>query len=193
MTPKPVHDYLIDVGSDWKDDGVAVECGSWLGASCAALCLGLEKAGYEDIMYCFDRWHSNEEEVGKAVKQGQRIANNQNLRPKFLDNVDAVTDIGIETQRTRISESNWCGRDIEIFLLDAAKSSPRFDRTLDIFGPHWVDGAIVGLMDFYFARKIGRVPNQEEYVEDHADSFELVKEFDGCSVAFFRYTGGIWE
>lgn len=193
MTPTEVHDYLIQVGENWEGDGVAVECGSWLGATCAALCIGLEKADYERSVYCFDRWKSNKEEVGKAVNQGQEICNHQNLRPTFLDNVGSVTDIDIQTQRTKMRHSEWCGEDIDIFLLDAAKSSPQFEQTLDIFGPHWVDGAVVGFMDFYFARKLGRVLNQEHFVQNHSESFERIKTFDGCSCAFFRYLGGVWE
>lgn len=195
MTPESVHKALTGYGAAWSGRGVAVECGSWLGATCAALCLGLEKAGYDRSVYCYDRWKANAEEVEKARAQGQDIEVGQNLAPIFRANVRRATNINIWTNRiAQIHMATWHDRlPIEIFLLDAAKSSPGFERTLDVFGPYWVPGAVVGLLDFYFARKMGRRPNQEQFVEAHGDAFELIQDFDGCSSAFFRYRGGLWS
>lgn len=193
MTPREVHDALTEYGMAWTGAGVAVECGAWLGATCAALCMGLERAGYKKPMWLFDGWKANSEEVRKASEQGQYIHIGQNLEPICRTNVGRVSTIPLICRRGAIQVARWWGQPIEIFVLDAAKSSPAFDRTLNTFGPSWIPGVtVVGLLDFYYARKIGREPNQERWIAEHADSFTLLRKFSNCSCAFFRYDGGVW-
>lgn len=194
MTPVAVHDYLRKVGRSWSGDGLAVECGSWLGATTAALGQGLLEAGYDGYVHCYDRWKANAEEVGKAEAQGQNISAGQNLRPVFRDNVlKAAPGVQLHTIRDEIRKATWPDAEpIEIFLLDAVKQDPGFTTVMNTFGPSFVEGATIGLMDFYYARKIGRDAHQEQWAEQHSDSLTMIKEFDNASCAFFRYEGGIW-
>ena len=55
MTPPYVHDYLRQLGREWTGQGVAIELGSWLGASAIPLLEGLVEAGYDRPFYCFDK------------------------------------------------------------------------------------------------------------------------------------------
>jgi len=64
MTPEHVHDYLTKIGAGWTGEGVAVELGSWFGATAFYLLQGLVFAGYNKPFYCYDRWKANKEEGG---------------------------------------------------------------------------------------------------------------------------------
>jgi len=195
MTPRSVHEYLVELGREWAGRGVAVECGSWLGATCAALGVGLLEAAYDDAVYCFDRWEANREECEKAKQQGDQVDPKQNLEPLFLHYVsDICPDLHLDTTRIgRLRNATWNGCDIEIFMLDAAKSNPQFLSVMDEFGPSFLPGVtVVGLMDYYFARKKGRRRNQEQFIDNYEDSWTKIKDFDSASCAFFRYEGGIW-
>ena len=194
MTPPEVHEYLREIGREWSGKGLAVECGCWLGATTAALGQGLADAGYEGDIICFDRWKANGEEVGKAETQGVDLRVNQNLQPVFEAFVrQACPFIGFHAVRGEIRNMQWPNKDkIEIFLLDAVKQDPGFTTVMNTFGPAFVEGATIGLMDFYYARKIGRRRDQERWAEKHSENLTLIKEFDGASCAFFRYEGNIW-
>ena len=47
MTPPKVHDFLYQIGTMWRGEGIAMELGCWLGASSVPLLKGLTEAGYE--------------------------------------------------------------------------------------------------------------------------------------------------
>ena len=192
MSPTSALEYLHEVGSHWSGKGVAVECGSWLGATCAALAAGLVQAGYDRSIYCYDRWKATHREVAKAGRKvGLAIRRGDNLEPIFRTYVNPIY-AKLETFRGKIEKARWVGEPIEVFLLDAAKHEPAFTRTLRIFGPSWIPGTtVVGFLDFYYYHKIRGWRQrmfrcQERFVEKHAGSFERLHEIG--TNAFFRYT-----
>jgi len=196
MTSTRVLTYLREIGAGWTGRGVAVECGCWLGATCAALAEGLTRAGYDRPIYCFDHWLAICSEVAKAARQGCTLHVGQNLEPVFRQNV-APFYSDLVTRRGPIQRAQWNGTPIGIFLLDAAKSDPFFMQTLRIFGPAWIPGeAVIGLMDFYYYRKFtGEMRNllhcQERFVQRHTDCLTPLRQFPKLSPAFFAYTGTI--
>lgn len=197
MSGPPVLERLHAIGAAWTGHGAAVECGSWLGASCAALASGLVEAGYDRPIYCYDRWEANPSEVEKAARLGLALHPGEDLEPHFRRHVETFYS-ELRTTRGSIRHAIWDSGPIEIFLLDAAKREPDFGDTLRSFGPSWIPGVtVVGLLDFYFYRK-KQGPEREEFrcqkrfVERHADSLVPLDEVG--SVAFFRYARRIpWE
>jgi hypothetical protein len=183
---------LHELGSQWTGRGVAVECGSWLGATCAALATGLVKAGYDETIYCYDRWRASAQEVEKGSRKGIELALGQNLEPLFRRHVKPFYP-KVATFRGKIHRATWCGKPIEIFLLDAAKKDPRFSKTLRIFGPSWISGVtIVAFMDIYLYRRrtdeqeIHDLKCQERFLESYPKSFEYMHDLGGSSVCY-RY------
>lgn len=196
MLSDEVLEYLADLGTTWTGKGYAVECGAWLGGGTAALAEGLSWAGYDRPLCVYDRWEANKEEVGKAKAAGFKISNGQNIEPNFRQFVGPHCDgFPIKTYRGRIEQARWCGHEIEIWLLDAAKRPGPFYGALKAFGPSWIPGlTTVGLLDYGFWRKYDGHPEQELYYEQVAfihrfeDHFELIKDFGpDDSPAFFKY------
>jgi len=196
MTAAVVLESLTKLGATWRV-GLAVECGSWLGATCAALAAGLVRAGYDRPIHCFDQWRATWSEVRKAGEAGVRIEPGQNLEPLFRANV-TPTYPDLVTHRGPIQGAKWTGEPIAFFLLDGAKTEPAFSATLRTFGPSWVPGlTVVGLLDyFYWQKQIGprlreHYRNQARFVETHEDSFRLMRGWYGLSSAIFRYEAPI--
>lgn len=197
MTPTCVHSYLYEIGTQWSGKGVAVELGSWLGATAIPLVTGLKKAGYDRPFYCYDRWKANAEEVQKAKAQGLEIKEGQNLFPLFLDNVSAHYN-NIQAFRGPITDTlKWHGEPIEICIFDAPKRDPVFSYAMRQVAPSFIPGVtVLGLLDFYFYRRCEgkkreacKVPVR--FIERNGDCFIPVAQWpDKCSCVFFKYMGG---
>ena len=198
MTPPCVHDYLTEVGVSWACRGWAVECGSWLGASCAALGRGLLAAGYEGAIHCYDQWRANESEARKALAQGCDVEAGDDLLPLFMWNM-GQSGVDVVPHRVRIEDAEWDAGPIEVFVLDTAKRDPAWTHVVETFGPSWIPGVTtLALLDYHYWRKmeLPRQPYyrvQEDFVQAHPESFTLLKDWPRrCSSAFFRYEGGLW-
>src|SRR5690606_32486532 len=100
--------------------GVAVECGTWLGASLSALAAGLVRAGYDRELHSFDKWQPKADEVDKARKAGVDIEVGQDISPLARANVETVY-ANLRLHRGKLKLAKWGGEPIEIFILDAAK------------------------------------------------------------------------
>ena len=149
MTSAEAHAYLEELGRLHSGHGEVVECGSWLGASAAALARGLRASDYQGAIHAYDRWTATAGEVEKADRWGVMIRVGQNLEPLFRENVEPI-GIPIRCHRGSISTSHWCGQPIEIFLIDAAKEPVPFLKTLAVFGDSFVPGkTILGFMDHH--------------------------------------------
>ena len=190
MSPPQLLARLVEIGSEWKGLGVAVECGCWLGASACALGLGLARAGYDRKLYLFDIWRANRREVEKAAAAGVELSKGQDLRPLCLANLASLS-LSIVTRRGQIEKAKWHGEGIEIFILDGAKRDPAFIHTMLHFAPYWVPSGIVGLFDFKYWKR--RPPEeqeafrcQERFITRHAGCLEDLGGVEGSSARFFR-------
>ena len=194
MSPPVVFDYLREVGRAWQHQGVAIELGSWLGATARPLLEGLVEAGYDQPFYAYDRWSANKAEVEKAKRQGVKIGCNENLLPLFLSNVGYKN---VEAHRGPITETikSYPGDPIEICVFDAPKQDPVFKTAIDALIPYWIPGVtVLGLLDYYFYnRKKSRNERRPflapvKFIKSHPESFTKLAEWPGqtCAV-FFRY------
>ena len=196
MTPERTHDYLREIGRHWTGQGVAIELGSWFGATAVPLAQGLVEAGYDRTFYCYDRWHANEAEVDKAKKQGVKISVGQNLEPLFLKNILPIYPNVKTVRGSIINKLRWKEGRIEICILDAAKRNPDFAHVIRQLSPHWIPGVtVLGLLDYYFYRKCTGKKRiacmvQERFINANKDSFSLSKAWPECTNVFFRYEGG---
>lgn len=196
MNAPAVFDSLRVVGQSWTGAGVAVECGTWLGASLAALAGGLVQAGYNRYLHSFDIWRANADEVRKAANQGVTIEVGQDLATLMLANVTPIYQ-GIMAHKGRIDDARWPGEPIEIFVLDAAKRNPSFSRALRTFAPSFIPGkTMVCLLDYWFYKKADEASRhafqvQERWVEACGDALEAMPGLDGGSARFFRCVGKV--
>jgi hypothetical protein len=196
MTPESVHDYLREIGSKWSGKGVAIELGSWLGASAAPLLEGLVQAKYDKPFYSYDKWRCNDEQVLKSREQGLRLLLGQDLQPIFLKNVQGIYSNIISCKGDlRLTIRNYPKEPIEICLFDAPKREPIFSNAIYTLLPYFIEGVtIFGLLDYYFyMRREGK--EREPYlapvkfIEAHKDNFVKIKEWEPKenSCVFFKY------
>lgn len=190
MSSPRLHERLTEIGSQWKGLGIAIECGSWFGASACALARGLVTAGYDRDLWLFDAWKATDSEVEKAAKVGVEIRAGENLMPACQANVSAIYP-RVMCVRGRIHRAKWDAGPIEIFILDAAKRDPAFIHTMVHFAPHWIEGAVIGLIDFKYWQKHPEQDRdayrcQERFVTRHAGYLEDMGGVEGSSARFFR-------
>ena len=194
MTPPYVHDYLTELGRQWEGKGVAIELGSWLGATAAALLTGLVEVGYDKPFYACEAWEANEAQVKKAKEQGVKIEVGQNLLPLFINNIVPIHP-NIKASRGKISKviGNYPGEPIEICIFDAPKTNPTFMEAIRTLSPYWIPGVtVLGLLDYNHykvmkgkKRKLNMAPIQ--FMKHYGKCFTIMKEWSGCSCVFFRY------
>jgi len=196
MTPESVHDYLREIGSQWSGQGVAIELGSWLGASAVPLLEGLVKAGYNLPFYSYDKWRANGEQMEKSRDQGVRLQMNQDLHSIFMENV-AMVYPNIKAIKGSISVNikKYCGDPIEICIFDAPKREPVFGDSISALKDHWIPGVTtLGLLDYYFYKQYEGKDRDDflapvRFIERNKDSFVKIKEWpvNECSCVFFKY------
>lgn len=202
MLPDTVQAHMTRLASEWTGRGCVVECGAWLGATTAALCEGLVRAGYDRKLHVFDRWQATPAECGKAGHQGVLLEDGQNTLPVMLDLIGEHANM-VVPHRGRIERAQWSADDhIELFVLDACKYEAVFMPTIRTFSKAWVPGVtVVALMDYHFYRryKTGS-PERERYsiharwLANHAGSFEVVRDFAPDEPMILRYISPIdWE
>lgn len=196
LTPESVHNFLYEIGSQWKGLGVAVELGSWLGASAAPLLKGLVTAGYHYPFYAFDLWETTDEQVTVASLQGLKIKTKQDLRPLFLENTLPIYPDVIATKgRMPSSLLALPKKPIEICIFDAPKKEPVFSDCIMEVAQYWIPGVtILGLLDYsFYEKKTGELREKlmapVNYITKSKDHFEFLKDFPDGSCRFFRYLG----
>lgn len=131
-------------------DGAAVELGTWLGASTRALVEGIEASERGIPLVCYDQWRATEPEVEKARVQGFCINVGDDLLPLARQNIQYP----LIAVRGDIGKSRWCGAAIGCMIFDQAKRDPAWSHCLAEFGPHWMNGCVIALLDFSFWRRV---------------------------------------
>jgi len=195
MTPPEVHSYLFQLGRAWTGYGVAMELGSWLGASAAPLARGLSEVGYRETLWLFDRWKATNSQVVVAGEFGMHLTAGQDTTLICEQNVRAEYD-NVRCVRGDLPKSlrQYDGNPIEFCIFDAPKRNPVFIDCMKALEPYFVPGiTVLGLLDFYSYLKSDQAevdPRKApvEFITGHSDHFELIMDWPGrCSCAFFKY------
>lgn len=163
-----------------------VELGCWLGGGTAHLALGSLLS--EAPVHTFDRWSATNQEVQKARRYGIALKENMDTLPLVQELLRPIP-AAITYHRCNIKEVEWRGGRIGLFVDDATKVEPLWSHAMSVFKPHFIDGAMLVLMDYYFYESAGeRYAAQKRYMADHAKEFTLIEErMAGTTAAVFRY------
>jgi hypothetical protein len=195
MIPPKVHKYLEVVGGAWTGKGIALEVGSWLGGSAAALLTGLVEARYDRAFYCIDYWKADESQIQKAEAKDVKLEINQNTLPMFMDNVHPIyRNLHPMKGTASVKLQSYPGDPIEICLLDAPKRDPEFMNVMKTVMTFAIPGVtVLGLMDYYFYKRKEKGSPVEDYVkapvrfiEKNQDHFEKMKEWENAECVFFK-------
>ena len=178
----PFLDHIIE---EVEPRSSIVEVGSWLGAGTAQIALSLfKKKKQEDVeIHVYDRWQATASEVAKS---NVFINSNINVGDDTLvwvkDKLQPF-DVKINFHKGDISDIEWKGGPISIYIDDAAKSPDNFFHILKTFGPSWIPGkTVLILMDFYMWKKkfIGKFNGQKcqtDFVSKYSDYFKKIEDF----------------
>jgi hypothetical protein len=162
-----------------------VEVGSWLGAGTAQLALGARESGAS--IHVYDNWRATEEEVEKARRAGVELRRGQDTLPLVRANLE-LFDVDITFHQGDIRRSAWPGGPIGLYVDDAAKQPRTFRHVVSTFAPHWQDGCVVVLMDYWYFRKGGfRYRSQQVWAWWNRARLERLEDrIAGTSAAAFR-------
>lgn len=189
MGARRIGDFLEHHAS--HSTGSIVEVGSWLGAGTVRLALGAVQS--KQKLFVYDRWSASVQEQEKARLKGVDLEIGQNLLPLVRANVDPV-GAEVEYVRGDIRKATFTGPPIGVYVDDAAKTEKLFLKVLNTFAPHWLDGALIVLMDFYYFKKAGRRFEFQSQVvarfKDHFSPVDLPGQNSNSSNAAFRYHYG---
>ncbi len=206
MSSPEVHAYLTEVGRRWSGQGVAMEVGSWLGATSAALLDGLVEVGYNKSFWAFDRWRANAAEVRKAAEQGVVLRLNEDLKPLYCKNVSRIySHLRMIQGKVPWKFREYHGEPIEVCLFDAPKRNSVFMESIRFCEPYFIPGVtVLGLMDYYFYKRHRDVQQNPDwmkfmapvkFIETYSEHFTLMREFpENSSCVFFKYEKSIlWK
>lgn len=197
LTPTVVHNYLTEIGRQWKpENGGVVELGCWFGATTVALLEGLTEVGFDKEMHCYDRWKATPEQVIKARGEGVIIKNKEDISPLFDANVMNF-DVSLITYQGDISGliREFPDTPIYVCLFDAPKKNPIFINAMSKLLPNFVEGeTVLGLLDYYFYRGVLKPGRRKQamapvrFIEQFSDCFEKVAEWpEQSDCVFFKY------
>jgi hypothetical protein len=165
--------------------GSIVELGPWLGAGTVHLARGAARAGA--ILHCYDRWTCVSGDAAKAQLAGLNVRPGDDLLPHFKHFMGDHLD-RIELHRGEIAAATWRGGPIHLYVDDASKSPSLWAHAMQTFGPSFISGTILILMDFFYYEKAGeRYRAQADWMAAHTAEFELLDDHVGVtSTAVFR-------
>lgn len=169
-----------------------VELGTWMGAGTKFLGEGAQKSNA--TVWSFDRFVTRKGEPEKAKKYGIDLTVGQ-------DTIDIVRgNIGyhrnIKLVRRELYNVDWFQGPISMYVDDACKRAPVFLHAIRTFSKHWIPGAIIVLMDFYWHKRHPNEPDaqiQPEFMERNKHRFEFLKDWPDLCCAAFKYLGGELE
>ncbi len=191
MGGRKISGYLYKLASELEGIGAVVECGSWLGASCAPVAMAMRDRNSSAPIHCFDRWEASFVEVARVENLNLDFA--QDLSKIFLGNISAIYS-NVIAHKGELLNSKWDGSPVELQIDDANKGPREFYHMLRTFGPSWIPGKTkLVLMDYcyYEKQKSGRERRefkcQKDFIDEHAEHFEMLESLSGTSGVSFRY------
>ncbi len=121
-----------------------VECGSWLGAGTYHLA---DASGPQPI-HVYDNWIARQGEVEKAERLGEfGMRFGESYLPIVQENLRKFGD-RIFYRQGDVTEARYDAGPIGLFLDDASKG--KIEKTWKIFAPHFAEGCIIILMDYFW-------------------------------------------
>lgn len=190
---------LEQLAADVPPTAAIVEVGCWLGAGTAHLALGAKSSGV--AIHVYDRWRATVAEIKKAKSYGIELRSLMDTLPMVRASLEPF-DANIHYHQGDIRQAAWGTQPIGLYVDDATKVESLWLPAMRLFSPHFIPQKThLVLMDYHFDEKFGTAPQypleqrenyaaQKRYMQQFADSFELVADRPGgTSTAVFRFLG----
>jgi len=194
--------WLREFAGDVPDGAEIVEVGCWLGAGTAELLQGAVDGAR---VHTYDRWIANDDEVRKAAAQGVELAPGQDTLPTVKEFLEPFTSHRKKpwiSAKPRICyhagslrKIEWHGLPIGLYVDDATKVDELWAEAMRAFKPHFIEGAVLVLMDYHFDERAGeRYGAQKRYMAQRAVEYELIDDrLAGTTAAAFGYRKPIMD
>lgn len=167
----------------------AVELGAWLGSGTAQISLGLLRSGFNCPLFCYDNFKALKTEVEKAALFGVELVENQNTLPLVRKYLRPIYK-RIHFIKGNVADIKYNGPPIGLYVDDVSKRIETFLPVITELEPHFIDGAMIVLMDYFFFEKNGNLFHKAQYnwMQENLDRFEfLFRPNPVGSPAFFKY------
>lgn len=172
-------------------EGCIVEIGTFLGACTVEIFKGLNEAGKDNRVYCYDHFKCIYEKQQEIARGHAVLEIGKSYLQQFIKNTE-LTGGNITITDANIRLATWNRYDrIALYIDDAAKKKENFDHMTRTFFPSLIPGAIVMLLDYYYYEKKPKYCYQRKWMQKHEKNFEFVERPDRSSPAVFRYLGGL--
>jgi len=126
--------------------GIAVEIGSYLGASACMIGLGLSESGREGRLYCVDTWQND------AMSEGGR-----DTYAEFLDNTKRYANVIHPLRGSSAAMARTFGEKVDFLFVDGDHSFDGVAADVQAWFPKLNRGAVVAFHDIGWAEGVQRV------------------------------------
>jgi hypothetical protein len=173
--------------NNYSGKGAIVDLGSWLGSLTIPLLLGLEKneriPALKKIVHAYDLfiWEKWMDKHQNVVPRHYEVG--ESFLPEFLRLVDPWNrNRMVNIYSGDLCKIGWCGKPIEMLVVDAMKSWNLGNYIIAEFYPHLLEGSYVFHQDFcqYYEYWIHLIHYRLR------DSFQLVVDLPKSSGVVFR-------
>lgn len=145
-------DVLFNLACSLPSKAVAVEIGSYLGASSYFLATGLATHLYEGVLYCVDTWN-NDAMSHTHIKT--------NIFDEFLKNTKDVSENIIPIRSTSVDAAAAFTKPVDLIFFDGDHSYEGIHEDWNVWKRHLNQNAIVVFHDWGWADGVKQVILQE--------------------------------
>ncbi len=138
---------LYSLTNSFKKNAIAVEIGSYIGASSLLIAKGLND---NSILYCIDTWQND------AMTEG-----NWDSYKVFLENTKSVKNKITTIRKTSVEAGNNFNKMIDFIFIDGDHSYEGVKKDVDIWFPKLKSGGIVVMHDIGWAEGVNKVIQED--------------------------------
>lgn len=181
MLTEPELKLLHSISKNFKNKGIIVDAGCFIGGSTLALASGILDRIHHKVIHSYDRFLAEKYTLGKYLPENLEL--NSSIFPFFLEQTKDINYL-IEVYNGDILTFKAPDEDIEILFLDVLKTPIVNDHVVEQFFPKLIPNlSIVIQQDYCFTKYNGWIHSTMEYFSDF---FEII-DFTPCNSVVFLY------
>ena len=181
MLTEPELRLLHCISKNFKNEGIIVDAGCFIGGSTLALASGILDRIHHRVIHSYDRFLAEKYTLGKYLPETTELLSD--IRPLFEEQIKDIKYL-VEIHAGDILTFKAPDEDIEILFLDVLKTPTVNDHVVEEFFPKLIPNlSIVIQQDYCFTKFNGWIHSTMEYFSDY---FEII-DFTPCNSVVFLY------
>jgi hypothetical protein len=179
MLTEPELKLLYSISKNFKNEGIIVDAGCFIGGSTLALASGILGRIHHRVIHSYDRFLAEKYTLGKYIPQNTELLSS--ILPLFLEQTKDI-DYLVQVYAGDILTFKAPDEDIEILFLDVLKTPAVNDHVVEEFFPRLIPNlSVVIQQDYCFTKFNGWIHSTMEYFSDY---FEIIDFTPSNSVVF---------